>query len=138
MTDTIKSDKKFTIIFSAKQRDVSDVLNALNTDSLAHHLNEVLHVDFIRAVGVYDGELEQSFIVHTNSSHMVSNIKRYVFDKYNQDSVLVSVNRDCKAISLMYPHGDFVRIGTTFTQLGGAPSKGNYTVLNGTDYYSVF
>ena len=135
----MNTNKKFTIIFSACQEHESNLLNLVNNQRLALYLACELHVEYQNAVGVYHGACEQSFVVHTNSSSVVVRVAAHVFDEYNQEAVLISQNRE-RDIILRYanPRKQDMAIGNTFKQHTSTPKADDYTVLNGTDYYTVY
>ena len=84
---------KYTVILSAYIQSEPPVHNLLQSDLLSSILSVNLNLDPIRAVGCYMGHIEQSFIIHTNSSHTMSEIKRLGIECYHQECVLVSNNR---------------------------------------------
>ena len=133
----MNTSKKFTLIFSASLAGDSSLTNLINSQRLALHLSCEVHVEYENAVGVYHGKAEQSFVVHTNSSSVIATIKSYVFEEFGQECILVSNNRS-KRIFLHYPNGEAKTIGNTFKCTQGKPAKNDYTVLNGTDYYTVY
>ena len=128
---------KYTAIFSAKQDDVDNLTNLLNNDKLASYLTDEVHCEFVRAVGVYNGGEELSFVVHTNSNRVVRQIEDHVFEAYNQECILVSNNRKHE-ISLNSVSGRRKVIGSTFKYSLKQPNANNYTVLNGVDFYTVY
>ena len=78
-------------------------------------------------------------LVHTNSSSKLGLIKRYVFDQMNQEAVLVRQNHK-RQVSLAYATGTSLEIGQYFRHHENKPPKGvdAYTVLHGSDYYTVY
>lgn len=135
--NTLLTDKKYTVILSAYQSTNSDLQNLLDTERLHDRLEHEYHVHAIRAVGVYHGGSEQSFVVHTNSSNTMSNIKRLALNAYHQECVLVSNNRK-HDIQLHNQDATTDHIGHQFKHEHKLPkSTDNYTVLNGSDYWSV-
>ncbi len=91
--NTLLTDKKYTVILSAYLASNTALTNLLFTERMKDRLLHEYHVNPLRAVGVYKGDSEHSFVVHTNSSHTVGDIKRLALECYGQDSVLVSNNR---------------------------------------------
>lgn len=135
--NTLKTDKKYTVILSAYQDISTPLQNMVDTDRLHYFIEHNCHLHAIRAVGVYKGGSEQSFVIHTNSSNSVSNIKRHVLIAYSQECVLISNNRK-HDIKLHGGDGNNTDIGKRFIHSHTAPKRtDNYTVLNGTDYYIV-
>ncbi len=132
----LTTDRKYTIILSAYQSDHTSLQNLLVTEQLHYVLEHDMHVNPIRAIGVYNGEAEQSFVVHTNSCQVMGQIRKLGVETLNQECVVVSHNRRHE-IKL---HGEIVNtlIGSKFTHSRKAP-KGvpSYTILNGVDYYTV-
>lgn len=134
---SLHTDKKYTVILSAYRSGGSALTNLLLTARLKDRLLNAYHVHPITAVGVYHDEAEQSFIIHTNSSHTMGDIKRLGLEIYGQDSVLVSNNRK-HDIQLHMQDCTTQHIGHQFKHYQSLP-KGclNYTVLNGCDYWVV-
>lgn len=143
--DTLKSPLKYTIILSAYQtcphacntKCICDLNNMLNTEKLAIYLRDSARIDYQRAVGVYRGSVEQSFVVSVNSVSRLSMIKTHLLEVYNQESVLISNNRR-QEISLHYASGKQKMIGKCFVSHASKPSADSFTVLNGVDYYTVY
>jgi hypothetical protein len=137
MMITLHTDKKYTVILSAYHPDNEPHVNMLFTERMKDRLLHEYHVNPIRAVGVYQGGSEQAFVIHTNSSHVVGDIKRLGLECYNQECVLVSNNRT-HDIQLHNSDATTTHIGHTFRCYTGVP-KGckNYTVLRGCDYWVV-
>jgi len=130
----MNTDKKFTIILSAYQAGGSLEASMLNTELLAQQLDTL--AEYSRAVGVYMGEPEQSFVVTTNSSSKLAQIKRLAFDEYKQECVLVRQNHK-REISIVYPDKSEM-IGKHFNLSLTQPKQSySYTVVAGTDYYTV-
>jgi len=131
--------KKFTIICSAYQAQASQLDNMLATDEMAKYLTNQVFVEYTRAVGIYRGQGEQSFVINTNSSSVVSHVTRYCQHTHNQECVLVS-NNQRHSIKLHFEDCSKQDIGHNFGVHGGKPSAkvDAYTVLNGTDYYVVY
>lgn len=135
----MNTDKKYTIIVSAFRECYSDLDNFLATEKLASWIIERAHVDYERAVGVYKGAAELSFVIHTNSSNVVSNIRTHCTYELGQDCVLVSNNRQ----GMVELHNSLqgagvIKIGKRFVKYNRPPMNAQaYTVLNGTDYYVV-
>ena len=135
--NTLLTDKKYTVMLSAYQAGNSELTNLLNTERMQDRLEHHYHVHAIRAVGVYNGGAEQSFIIHTNSSHTMSDIKRLGLEVYKQECVLVSNNRK-HDIQLHNSDATTSHIGHGFKCQDKAPKGAtSYTVLNGCDYWSV-
>ena len=135
--NTITTDRKYTVILSAYLASNTPLQNLLFTSRLKDMLQLSYHVNPIEAVGVYKGEGEQSFVIHTNSAHKMGDIKRLGLEMYGQDSVLVSNNRK-HDIQLHMSDATTVHIGHTFRGYTGVPDGCQaYTVLNGTDYWVV-
>lgn len=135
--NTLVTDRKFTVMLSAYQAQCSELDNLVNTELLHHYIEHDLHCHPIRAVGVYHGDTEQSFVIHTNSSNVVSQLKRHVLDEYNQECVLVSNNRKHEVL-LHNQDATAQYIGERFTRHYSTPKGANsYTIINGKDYYTV-
>jgi len=134
---SLHTDKKYTVILSAYLYNNGALGNLLDTERMKDRLLHEYHVNPIRAVGVYQGDAEQSFVVHTNSSRVVGEIKRLALECYKQDCVLVSNNRK-HDIQLHWANANTSHIGHSFRCYTGVP-KGctNYTVLKGCDYWVV-
>ena len=134
---SLHTDKKYTVILSAFLDSNSDLQNLLFTERMKDRLLHEYHVNPLRAVGVYHGSAEQSFVIHTNSSHVVGDIKRLGLECYGQDSVLVSNNRK-HDIQLHMHDCTTMHIGHTFKCYTGVPNGCQaYTVLKGCDYWVV-
>jgi len=134
---SLLTDKKYTVILSAYLAVNSDLQNLLFTERMKDRLLHEYHVNPLRAVGVYKGDSEASFVIHTNSSHVVGDIKRLGLECYGQDSVLVSNNRK-HDIQLHMHNCTTVHIGHTFRCYTGVPDGCQaYTVLKGCDYWVV-
>ena len=134
---TLITDRKYTVMCSAYQAGHSDLTNLINTELLAQYIEHDLHCHAIRAVSVYHGGAEQSFIVHTNSSHTMSQLRRYALDMYKQECVLVSNNRK-HDIQLHNADATTSHIGHGFKCQDKAPKGAtSYTVLNGCHYWTV-
>ena len=134
---TLLTDRKFTVILSAYLPSNEPLQNLLFTERMNDRLLHEYHVNPIRAVGVYQGDSEQSFVIHTNSSRVVGEIKRLALDVYHQDSVLVSNNRK-HDITLHMQDANTVHIGHSFRCYTGVPDGCKcYTVLNGCHYWVV-
>jgi len=83
------------------------------------------------------GGAEQSFIIHTNSSSVVADVKRLGLDVYHQECVLVSHNRKHE-IKLHNSDATNKYIGERFVRHYATPKGAtSYTILNGKDYYTV-
>ena len=135
--NTFKTDRKFTVVLSAYMLHNAALTNMLLTERLFDNIEHRLHLHAIRAVGVYAGHAEQSFIVHTNSSSAVSELKRVAFEVYHQEAVLVVYNRK-HAVKLHYDNATTEQIGERMHH-STKPIQGqdSYTILNGADYWSV-
>lgn len=134
---SLHTDKKYTVILSAYLDSNTALTNLLLTERMKDRLLHEYHVNPIRAVGVYQGDSEQSFVVHTNSSRVVGEIKRLGLECYHQDSVLVSNNRK-HDIQLHMHDCTTQHIGHTFKCYTGVPKECQaYTVLKGCDYWVV-
>ncbi len=135
--NTLVTDKKFTVMLSAYQASNSDIQNLIDTELMHNFIEHDIHVHAIRGVGVYHGGAEQSFIIHTNSSQVVTQLKRLGLEVHNQECVLVSNNRKHE-IKLHNSDANNTWIGERFTRHYSAPKGANsYTILNGKDYYTV-
>lgn len=132
----MKTNLKYTVIFSASQAACDTLTNLINTEKLAVFLEEEAHAPFLRSIGVYNGDAEPSFVVHTNSASKVAKIKAHVLYQYKQKCILVSHNRD-HCISLQHGDGGTYNIGNSFKHHTTKPSE-DCTVLNGTDFYTVY
>ena len=134
---TLLTDKKYTVMLSAFQANLSLEANLIASARLSDRLHNEYHVNPVECIGVYHGTSEVSFYIHTNSSHTTSEIKRLGLEVYNQECVLVSNNRK-HDIQLHNDDATTTHIGHTFKQ-SHKPSKGAtcYTILNGCDYWSV-
>ena len=134
---TLISDKKYTVILSAYQTSNTQLQNLIDTELLRHQLESELHVHPIRATGVYKGEGEQSFVVHTNSHNQAYEVRAIGLHTFKQESVLISNNRRHE-VKLHNAGGFNTVIGERFISAGHAlKGHDNYTVLNGTDFYFV-
>jgi len=135
--NTLITDKKYTVMLSAYQATNTDLQNLIDTEALSYYIEHELYSHAIRAVGVYHGTATQSFVVHTNSSHVMSKLKRHGLEMFNQECVLVSNNRK-HDIQLHNADATTSHIGHNF-RLSHKPSKGatSYTILNASDYWSV-
>jgi hypothetical protein len=135
--NTLLTDKKYTVMLSAYQGDCDELDNLLRTEIAAQYIERNLHLHPIRAVGVYHGNAELSFIIHTNSSQKMTELKRYALNECNQECVLVSNNRK-HDIQLHNSDATTSHIGHGFKCQDKAPKGAtSYTVLNGCDYWSV-
>ena len=135
--DTLNTDKKFTIILSAYQDSNTVVQNLIDTCKLRAYIEHELHAHHIRAIGVYKGGQEQSFVVHTNSNKVVYACRKQAYDVHNQECVLIRNNRKHE-IKLHGSDANNTLIGEHFMVRSSAPSGcDNYTILNGKDYYIV-
>lgn len=135
--NTLLTDKKYTVMLSAYQSTNTDLQNLIDTERLFSYIEHYMHVHAIRAVGVYHGGAEQSFIVHTNSSQVVSQLKLHALNEHEQECILVSNNRK-HDIQLHNSDANTTHIGHGFKMTYKAPKGAtSYTILNGTDYWSV-
>ncbi len=135
---TLTTDKKFTIIFSAYQANLSAFENMCNTAKLAAMLDNLIHVDYISAVGVYKEHAEQAFVVHTNCASRLTLIREACTNEFKQECILVRHNRT-KEVVLRHESAKVSHIGHSF-KLSKNPDMLkaiSYTVLNGTDFYTV-
>lgn len=120
--------KKFTVILSAYQSAQSAFENMIASEALYNKLANLQggFVNPLRAVGVYAGIAEQSFIVNTSSRAVLEDVKRLAWE-HNQECVLVSSNRINKIV-LQYPTGKApMLLGTRFAYVGDA---GHMALLN--------
>lgn len=135
--NTLNTDRKFTVMLSAYQSSNSELENLIDTEKLHHFIEHHCHVHAIRIVGVYHGGAEQSFVVHTNSTNTLHQLKIHALEVHNQECVLISNNRK-REIKLHDSDGVNVLIGTHFAQHHSAPKGANsYSILNGRDYWTV-
>lgn len=134
---TLKTDKKYTIIVSAYQANNTLLQNMVATMRLHKFIEVYCHCHAIPAVGVYHGDAEQSFVVHTNSSNTMAQIRRAAFEVDNQECILISNNRK-QDIQLHYPLVT-KHVGHYFRMSEGHAPKGahSYTILNVNHYWSV-
>lgn len=137
--NNLTHNKKFTVICSAYQAKLSAFDNMINTELLAKHLMNTIFVESTRAVGVYRGVGEQSFVINTNSASKVNLIVSHCLGQYNQECVLVS-NNQRHAIELWCINCLKHSLGSNFGVQTTKPDAHveAYTVLNGTDYYVVY
>ncbi len=134
--DTLRTGKKFTLIVSAYQASNTPLQNLIDTEALYSFIEHEVHAHAIRAVGIYKGGHEQSFVVHTNSSSKIVLCRRQAYDVHKQECVLVRNNRR-HDIKLHHADGFNTLIGEHFKQQDNAPKHRDHTILNGTDYYTV-
>lgn len=134
--DTLRTGKKFTLIVSAYQKCNTPLQNLIDSEALYAFIEHEVHAHAIRAVGIYKGGYEQSFVIHTNSSSKIVEIRRYAYDVSHQECVLVRNNRR-HDIKLHNSDGFNTLIGEQFKQHTNAPKHRDHTILNGTDYYTV-
>ena len=131
----MQSNMKYTVILSAYHVGTSALDNMLNTERLNNYLVERCP-DTLRAVGVFEGTPEQSFVVHTNSSNLLNRIVSTGLYDHDQICVLVSNNRTLE-IALYNADGTRDSIGTRFAVHSNTPKNAHaYTVLNG-EYWTV-
>lgn len=132
------TNQKYTVILSAYNQDAAPVNNLLASDALYNKAANLQggFVNPIRAVGAYMGNIEQSFIVHTNSSNIVEELKRLAWD-FKQDCILVSNNRK-NVIRLYYPETAPLEIGERFAINNKLEGNGllSYTIVDG-EYWEV-
>lgn len=134
---TLKTDKKFTIMLSAFMKGTSLLTNLKLTARMKLRLHDEYHVNPVECIGVWHGDSEVSFFIHTNSSSTVTEIKRLALDVYKQEAVLVSNNRK-HDIQLHNSDATTDHIGKHFVQHANAKQIGPcYTVVNGCDYWGV-
>jgi len=134
---SLLTDKKYTVMLSAYQDSNTDLQNLIDSEALAFYIEHELHAHAIRAIGVYHGKAELSFVVHTNSSHIMSKLKRHGLEVFNQECVLVSNNRK-HDIQLHNSDATTSHIGHGFKMQFKAPKGATaYTILNASDYWSV-
>lgn len=135
--NTLNTDRKYTVILSAYHPSNSELQNLIDTEALAFYIEHELHAHAIRAVGVYKGSASQAFVVHTNSSRIMCELKRHGLEAFNQECILVSNNRK-HDIQLHAADANTSHVGHAF-KMTFKPSKGatSYTILNGSDYWSV-
>lgn len=133
---TLDTDKKYTLILSAYQATNTDLQNMLDTERMYDALTHRYHVHAIRAIGVYNGDQEQSFVIHTNSANTMAEVRRLALNAYNQECILVRHNRKHE-IKLHNFNCDNTLIGTRFELSDSKHAGQNFTVLNGKDYYVV-
>ena len=134
---TLTTDRKYTIILSAYQATNSDLQNLIDTERMFDALENRYYVHAIRAIGVYNGSSEQSFVVHTSSSNIVAELRRMALNAYNQVCILVRHNRKHE-IKLHNSNCINTYIGKNFIFHAKQPKNANnYTILNGCAYYTV-
>lgn len=129
---------KFTVILSAYDDSQPAVYNLIASEQLADELtaHNFTGIAYQRAVGCFQGQVEQCFIVSTNSSNIVNELERIAWS-YNQQCVLVSNNRK-KVITLCYPDSAPLVIGERFAINNKLAGNGllSYTVVRG-EYWAV-
>ena len=133
---TLITDRKYTVIISASIAKNDPLYNLISTERMHDRLTREYHVNPIRAIGVWQGIGEQSFVIHTNSSRVVGEIKRLGLEVYHQEAVLISNNRK-HDVQLHHIDATTSHIGHGFKCTNRAPALGCYTILNGQDYWSV-
>lgn len=136
--NTFNTDRKFTVIVSATTKDNNTLDNLVATCRMNDNLEHRIHCHAIRVIGVWNGEAEQSFIIHTNSSSTVTEIKRLALDVYGQSSVLVSNNRK-HDVTLHNSDVTTDHIGTHFSTISGKQHRmpACYIITNGDTYWAV-
>ena len=129
---------KFTVILSAYRAINSQAENLIATEALAAKLkaHNFTGIDYKRAVGCYQGQVEQAFIIFTSQSSVVDALKRLAWD-FEQDCILVSNNRR-KVIRLYYPDSAPLEIGERFAINNKLAGNGllSYTIVRG-EYWAV-
>ena len=130
----MKTNLKFTVILSAYHVDNSHLGNMLNTECLAAAMASN-GTQATRAVGSYGDSIEQSFVVHTNSSNVVRSLVDLGIARYKQQCVLVSNNRKHE-IALHNADGSKSYIGGHFRQNCMLPVNCAWTNVNG-KYWTV-
>lgn len=130
--------KKFTVILSAYDMAFNNQYNLIATEKLADELSAIgfTGIAYQRAVGCFQGQVEQCFIISTNSSNLVNELKRLAWS-YNQQCVLVS-NNQAKRIQLHYPDGTPLMVGERFAINNKLANNTllSYTVIRG-EYWAV-
>ncbi len=112
--------KRFTLILSAFEESNTLETNLNNTDSLKHIVELLTEEPAITATGCFEGETEQSFIIHTDSFKVLRDLAEYAISFFNQECVVISYN-DIAEIDLFLGAGKAAqRIGSHFV-----PGKGN-------------
>jgi hypothetical protein len=135
--NTLVTDKKYTVILSAYLSNATELTNLINSARMHDRLEHHYHVHAIPAIGVYHSDAEQAYVIHTNSSHTVGDIKRLGLEVYKQECVLVSNNRK-HDVQLHNSDCTTTHIGHGFKCRQNAPKGAtSYTILNGCDYWSV-
>ena len=129
----MNTNKKFTVILSAFH-GTDALTNYVATEKLARFLN-VLGIDYSRAVGVYEGNPELSFAIHTSRSSVVRLLTTHALHELKQECILVS-NNQRRNIKLVYA-GNNIQIGTHFDMMVNSPKSKAYTVLNDCYYLVV-
>jgi len=136
LPNSIHSDEKFTIIVSAYRSSNTPLENMLATEDMANYLEYFLGVSFDRALGVYEGQPEQSFVVHSSNSREVRILTSHALQQYKQECILVRRN-DFHKVMLYFPN-KVVTVGRNFTLSASVPDNAEgYTILKGKDYYTV-
>lgn len=132
----MNTNKKFTIILSAFDN------RACNAANYRAHIALLAYItartdDVHQAMGMYKGEVELSYVVNTNSSNIVSQLREHAWYRCNQQCVLVSNNRK-NEIGLY--HSDWEQndtIGSRFVPHTTAPRGVDaYTYVDDV-YYTV-
>lgn len=137
LMNSLNTDRKYTVILSAYTTGSTALDNMIATEQLHNELAHDVHVNPIRAVGVWQGVAEQAFVVHTNSSQVMGRIKRLGLEVYGQSCVLVINNRK-HDVEQHWEDATTIHLGQRFKCHDSVPKGGDfYTVLNGTDYWST-
>lgn len=126
------TNKRYTIILSAFRDSAPLPHNMNNSIALARYLEDILRVEHHIADGHYHGSEEVSFVVHTNSSRIISIIKAYAFEAHHQDAVVISYNDRAK-IDLVFADDSVpLPLGTKFAK--GRGDGLSYTTIDGVDW----
>lgn len=120
------------VILSAESTKISDDANNQRTTILESLLLD-LNLAFNRALGVYNGNSEASFVVLVNSEEEIEALKGFAFKNFDQESILLQdANQEA---SLLFANGTSERLGR-LTQVSEeiAKTHNNFTLMNG-QYY---
>ena len=136
--NTLDTDRKYTVIVSAYRASNNALENMIDTERLFDRLEHHYHVHAIRAISVDPSSVKQVFIVHTNSGHDMSEIKRLVLNAYHQKLVLVRNNRK-HDIQFHYSDANTKHIGHNFkcVRYSTPTDKDCFIILDGQDYWSI-
>ena len=129
----MKTDKKYTMVVSAYQAGNTLLENMVATQALHHFLERTCHVHAVHVISVHRDIPAQAFLVHTNSSNIMGQIRRAAFERDSQECLLIRNNRK-HDIQLHYLD-TCKHIGKDFSRAERAAHS--YIILNGTDYWSV-